>query len=390
MTYMPTGPGSDGPRPAGPSARPDTGTGASRPGADARNPLARTLSLVTAGLGVLILLLGFTSVVKSTGYRGSTANFFETGNAAPLALLLIAGLIAGVGLLPEQSKLTGAAAAVAVGGFLCLVLQTIAFAISDGAGPAWGSYLELFLGLVLTAAAVGAMLIDAGIISPSASNSAPPRGFGQYGQMGAGQSGAGQSGAGQSGAGQSGAAPHGQRTSSSYGPPAPSQYGQSQGQFGAPQGSPDQSGGYGQGAPSTQSQPGSGYYGAADPQQSYGQQPQQPSYGQAPSYGQPQPYGQQPQGQSYGQQPQEQSYGQQPREQSYGQQPQGQSYGQPQEEQSYGQSSEEQSHGQQPSPEQGESAGSYSPPTQAFGSHAVEDETTVHPRENPYGPPHQQ
>ena len=366
MTYMPTGSSQEGSGSSQSAQRPGAASGPSQPGAsqsgaEAEKGLGRILALVAAGLGVLILLLGFSTSVKSS-FGSSKANFFEAGNAAPLALLLVAGLIAGVGLLPKQPKLVGVAAAVAVGGFLTLLLQTIAFAISDGAGAAWGSYLELVLGLVLTAAVVGALLIDAGIMSPSPGKSSRQTadhggGTGQYGPMGGGQ--------------------YGQQTRSPYGQQAPSQYGQGQGQFAAPQGPSEQSGGYGPSpsGPSRQAQQSPGYYGAPEMPQPYGQQSQPAPYDQQPPYGQP----------SYGQpQPPEQSYGQPPsQDQPYGQQqPQEQSYGQ--------QQPQEQTYGQPPSPEQGESAGSYSPPTQAFGSHAVEDETTVHPRENPYGPPHQQ
>lgn len=359
MTYMPTGPGPDGPGPSGGSQRTDAGSGASQTGSAEDNGLGRILSLVAAGLGVLILLLGFTPFAKigsfsSSGYTvdGPSYNFFESSEPS-IALLLTAGLIAAVGLLPKQSRVIGVAAAVAVSGFVYLVLEVIAVATASGRSLQWGAYIELLLGLVLTAAVVGAMLMDAGIISPSAGKSGQQQSaFGgadaQYGQQQPG--------------GQ-----YGQQPSSPYGQQGASQYGAAQ----------EQPGGYGQGTPAGPAQHGAGYYGSQETPQPYGQQPQEQSYGQQ------QGYGQHPQDQSYGQQ---QSYGQ-PQEQSYGQ-PQG--YGQQPQDQSYGQQPQEQPSWQQPTPEQSETSNSYSPPTQAFGSHAAEDETTVHPRENPYGPPHQQ
>jgi len=340
MTYMPAGPGQGGPQPPEgqrleaqyPDIRRPGSESRSEHRGDAKDGLGRTLGLVAAGLGLLILLLGYTSFqtvsfVSGPYTQSSGQNFFQAGHAAPLALLLVAGLIAALGILPEQTRHAGVAAAVAVAGFLYLILVAIAVGASGGISLAWGAYLELVLGLILTAAVVGAMLIDAGVISPSAKKAGPESAFGggagQYGQQGGAQYGQ----------------QYGQQGGSSYGQQAASQYGPSQGQFGAPQGPAEQSGGYGQGnpPPAQPAQQGPGYY---------GQPPHQPPYGQQP--------------QSYGQPPQQQE-----------------------------QQQEQPAWQQQDDPEQGQSS-SYSPPTQAFGSHAVEDETTVHPRENPYGPPHQQ
>jgi len=319
MTYMPTGPGPDGPGPSGGSQRTDAGSGASQTGSAEDNGLGRILSLVAAGLGVLILLLGFTPFAKigsfsSSGYTvdGPSYNFFESSEPS-IALLLTAGLIAAVGLLPKQSRVIGVAAAVAVSGFVYLVLEVIAVATASGRSLQWGAYIELLLGLVLTAAVVGAMLMEAGIISPSAGKSGQQQSaFGgadaQYGQQQPG--------------GQ-----YGQQPSSPYGQQGASQYGAAQ----------EQPGGYGQGTPAGPAQHGAGYYGSQETPQPYGQQPQEQSYGQQ------QGYGQHPQDQSYGQQ---QSYGQ-PQEQSYGQ-PQG--YGQQPQDQSYGQQPQEQPSWQQPTP----------------------------------------
>ena len=340
MTYMPTGPGQGGPqRPGGqrpedqyPDTRHPGNESSSEHAGDTKDGLGRTLGLVAAGLGLLILLLGYTSFrtvsfVSGPYTQSSGQNFFQAGHAAPLALLFIAGLIAAIGILPEQTKHAGVAAAVAVGGFLYLVLIAIAVGASGGISLAWGAYLELVLGLILTAAVVGAMLIDAGVISPSAKKAGQESPFG--------------GGAGQYG--QQGGAQYGQQGGSPYGQSPASQYGPGPGQFGAPQDPSEHSGGYGQGnpAPAPPAQQGSGYY---------GQQPQQPPYGQQA-------------------QPQQQSYGQAPQPQDHQQ--------------------EQPAWQQQDNPEQGQPS-SYGPPTQAFGSHAVADETTVHPRENPYGPPHQQ
>ncbi|MFQ6330509.1 DUF5336 domain-containing protein [Nocardia sp. CWNU-33] len=264
-----------------------TGTSSSTPGPDAKG-LPYFLTAGAAGLGVLNFLLGFlpyagreaVNPLNGAKIASESANGFDVPLTALLALLLLGGLLAGLSLLPKQNW-TGAAAAASLAGFLGLVVQS--FNLSDGVELKWGAWVVLFLALVQAAAAVGAVLFEAGILTPPAPKPAapqgPPSGFGQGG------------------------------------------YGQQPGAFSAFGQSPSQSG-----------------YGQSQPGQTYGQQPSygqsQPSYGQAqpnqpsqPTYGQSQPgqpaYGQSQPGQGYGQQP---SYGQQP---GYGAAQQGSPYGAP-------------------------------------------------------------
>ncbi|WP_127783918.1 DUF5336 domain-containing protein [Rhodococcus sp. X156] len=242
MTYQPSSAGQGSSAPAG----------AGRPGTGADVGLGRLLGLVAAGLGLLVLLLGFLPHIKSSA-RGSdsSGNFYEAGNAGPLVVLFIAGLLLALPLLPRQERYTGLAAVLGVSGFIYLVFSTIGAATaSDGTDLAWGNYLELVLGLVLMLVTVGALLLELGVVKAPRKSSQGAGGAGQFGQSG--------------------------------------QQGQF-GQFG--QGGAQQQQSYGQ------PQQG-GYYGEAPQQQ------QQP-YGQAQQpYGQQQSYGQQP----YGQQGQEQSW----------------------------------------------------------------------------------
>lgn len=370
MTYMPTGSGSDGPGPSGGARRPDAETGTGHPGPDADNGLGRILSLVAAGLGVLIILLGFTAFrtydsYSTSGYSSSTkSNFFESSGGPAVALLFAAGLLAALRLLPKQPKLGGVAAAVAVSGFVYLVFSIITIATAGGGDPAYGAYLELVLGLILTGAVVAAMLIDFGIVSPSAGNA------GRQGGAGAGQY------------GQPGGSRYTQQGNASHGEAATSQYGSSQ--FGSPQGSSEQQGGYGQARPPAQAPQGGGYYGASETPQSYGQQSQSPSFGQPAPYGQQQPYGQQSQEPSRGQQSPDQPYGQPQQSGSYpppGQQQPG-AYQSGQQPPAYQQPAQ-----QQETSEDDEQTRAYRAPTQSFGAYAPESERS---QDNPYGPPPQQ
>ncbi|NKY84962.1 34 kDa antigenic family protein [Nocardia veterana] len=249
------------------------------------------LTVGIAALGVinfLLGLLGFESADKGSAASDApdSLNLFQFGGPGPLLLLLFAGLLAGISLLPKQEPKNGVVAAASVAGFLGLLFITFnTFPMFKTAGMAW---LLVFLSLVQAAAAIVALLFETGVLSaPAAKPAAAASGFGG----GTSQSGQQSYSQGQQ-AGQQQAS-YGQAQSaqqSAYG-----QYGQQYGQ--AQQGQP-----------------------AAQPQQSaygqYGQQYGQGQYGQQPSpYGQP---GQQPYGQQPGQQGQ-QGYGAQS---PYGQRPQ--------------------------------------------------------------------
>ena len=206
--------------------------------------LPRTLLALTAGLGVLNFLLGFLPFAKISGsqmYEGidSNRNFFEMPNpVTSLAFLLVAGVLAGLGLLVRSESKTIPAAASIVG-FLSLLF--LAVTLTDGLSLAYGAYLVLVTAFVQVVASVGALLLDHGIIKVPAPKPADSTGFGRPAQ-GYGQSGFGQGGPG-----------------------------------------------FGQGGPSYgQYPPAQGYPAPGQPPQ--GQQPQAPGYGQQPSYG---PQGQQ-------------------------------------------------------------------------------------------------
>lgn len=312
MSYPTGGSGYNTPgQPAVPSQAPSTGAATAAPstaaGSDGKG-LPFILKAATAGLGVLTFLLGFlpfvgvapVSIGGTTVSSDTTENLFGYAGGAPtLALVLLAGLLAGLSLLPKQDLLA-TAAATAVAGFVSVVV--LAFTVSDGIDREFGAYVVIVFALLTAAAAVVGLLFQLGIITPPAPKPAQPQQqpgqFGQYGQPGQ------QPGYGQQPGG--------------YGQPGQQQYGQ--GGYGAQTGGqyPTQSP-YGQ-----QSQP-------SVPQA------QQPSYGQQPpaqpGYGQPQ---QSPYGQQYGAPQQQSPYGAAPQQQSpegatqnFGGQQPGQPFGAP-------------------------------------------------------------
>jgi hypothetical protein len=207
--------------------------------------LARLLALIGAGLGVVIYLLGF---------------FGESGLTTSLTgpLLLGGGLLAGAAVLPKVGRVLVPAGVLAAVGTLIL-LQVVA----DG-GTSTLVIVALVLAFLETVAIIGAVLLDAGIITAPAPRPSQPAGYGQQ-QYGAYPQGYGQQGYGQPGYG-------GQQ---GYGQPG----------YGQP--------GYGQQPPQYGAQPGYGQ--PTGGQQGYGQ----PGYGQQPGYNPQAPQGQP----AWGQQP---------------------------------------------------------------------------------------
>lgn len=182
---------------------------------------ARLLALAAAGLALVVYLLGFVGEFSLT-----------TAYVAPL--LVGGGLLAGAALLPKVGRVLVPAAVLLTTGTLVLLQIVVG---SPGETPTVGM-IALLLAVLASAAAVGAVLLDAGLVkapSPRSSGSAghPPQsypggyapGYGQQQQGGFGQYGAPQAGYGQPGY----PGPVGQP---GYGQPQP--YGTPQGYGGQP------------------------------------------------------------------------------------------------------------------------------------------------------------
>ncbi|MGV0779259.1 DUF5336 domain-containing protein [Mycolicibacterium sp. XJ775] len=227
------------PAPAAPAAAP----AAAQPG---ENKLPEILLAVVAIAGLLIYFVSF-------ALDASTSQ----GMVVLVALPLLAGLLAGVSLLPKQNKYTGVVAAIATIPFLFV----IGAVVSSGGSADWTIWVLLVLTLVQAGAAIAALLFEAGIITPPA----PKPQFDQqpqYGQYGG--------------------------PSQYYGQQHQPQHGGQPYQQAQPQqpGYPSQYGGY-SGGPNT------GGYPVQSPQGQQGQQPSGPPTPPTgyPTYGQPQQSG---------------------------------------------------------------------------------------------------
>ncbi|GAA0596226.1 hypothetical protein GCM10010174_09330 [Kutzneria viridogrisea] len=229
--------------------------------------LDKLLYLATAGLGVLILFLGFLPLTSSTtqlpGGAAITASAtFFTGAGWIQAGHLIAGLLAALVALPGKDvpKPGPFPGLVAVGTVLPFL-----FTVFSASGVGFGGIIVLILGVVQAGAAVAAFLFGAGILKPPAPRPQP--------QPGAWSP-------------QTGGFPQPQQGQ-------PGQFGQPQ--FGQPQQGQPQPGQYGQQPVQPQGQP----YG--QPQQAPQPQPTQ-FMSQPGQFSQPMPPGQAPQPGQYGQQ----------------------------------------------------------------------------------------
>ncbi len=257
-----------------PPAAPQPGPSPSRGGG---LDLGGILALVALGLGLVIYFCNFSA--DALGFSSPLLYFF-----------LVAGFLGAGTLLPRAPAVLVPAAVLAAAGTLGTLNAVVL------ADPPSIVIVILVLGLLQTAALVGAVLVDAGMIKmkpapapfpgqqwgpPSGSFPAQPGQFppGQYGQGPAGQYGQGQPGQpGQYGPGQPGQS--GQP--GQYGQPSqqspPNQYGQGTAQFGPGGerwgGESWKGGDYG--PPGEQPRPGEGEPGQREP----GQQGPNPPFGQ--------------------------------------------------------------------------------------------------------------
>jgi hypothetical protein len=127
-------------------------------------------------LGAAVAVLGLAIYLTSFGplFGGLTATpaFFL------LIAPLLAGLLAGVSLLPKQDDRSAIAAVLAVLGFLLLILVVI----GDGSSIEWAFYPFIVFSVLQAIAAVGKVLLDAGvIIAPTPKPKPEPQPYGHYG-----------------------------------------------------------------------------------------------------------------------------------------------------------------------------------------------------------------
>ena len=188
---------------------------------DHQGKLAQYLRMAVVGLGLASYFVSFGPIFDvnadqgpSTGSESVAVHGVGVGAAA-----LLAALLAAVGLLPKARNYTAIVAVISVFGALMIILRVVTKPANFS--PQWALWVILGLVVLQALAAVGALLLDAGVVSPPAPRPKYDR-YSQYGQYG-----------GQYGGyyGQPGQTPYGQHSG-----PQQSSYGPSYGGGGYPQG----------------------------------------------------------------------------------------------------------------------------------------------------------
>ncbi|MDT5136510.1 MAG: hypothetical protein QOD58_772 [Mycobacterium sp.] len=180
MTYSPGSPGY-------PPAQPPGSYGAASPAPAAAEPgeskLGLYLAIAVTALGLLAYFASFGPLFtykSDIGGIGADVSG-DTGFAVPVAVL--AALIAGVGLLPKVKSRLAAVAVLAVLAVLMIISTT--FSKPDSFSTGWALWIVLVCIVFEAVAAVGALLLDVGVITAPTPRPKydPFGGYGQYGQQ---------------------------------------------------------------------------------------------------------------------------------------------------------------------------------------------------------------
>ncbi|CAJ1499207.1 DUF5336 domain-containing protein [[Mycobacterium] holstebronense] len=193
MTYSPGNPGFQPSQPSGSYGQPTPSFAKSGSEAESKVPQYLRIAVVALGLGVYLANFGPIVTITDVDYPLILS---DAGHTVPLAVL--AALLAGAALLPKAKSYTAVVAVVSALGAL-LAISTVADA-SGSYTIGWGLWLILTFSVLQAAAAVGSLLLEAGVVTapaprpkydPYAQYGLPPGGnyYGQPGQQGYGHQG---------------------------------------------------------------------------------------------------------------------------------------------------------------------------------------------------------
>ncbi len=154
------------------------------PAAAGPSKLPFILLAAVAVLGLLVYLFSFGPQfqIESTDFpQLGSATGTSLGLGLAVVASLLSALIAAASLLPNQKAPVGIIAAVAVLAFLLVLAEVIQ--TPDGVSLGWALYVVIVLTFLQSALSIGALLLDAGIISapvPKPKKHDQPQ-YGQYG-----------------------------------------------------------------------------------------------------------------------------------------------------------------------------------------------------------------
>ena len=157
---------------------------AQSPAAAGPSKLPFILLAAVAVLGLLVYLFSFGPQfqIESTDFpQLGSATGTSLGLGMAVVASLLSALIAAASLLPNQKAPVGIVAAIALLAFLLVLAEVIQ--TPDGVSLGWALYVVIFLTFLQAALGIGALLLDAGIVSapvPKQKKYDQPQ-YGQYG-----------------------------------------------------------------------------------------------------------------------------------------------------------------------------------------------------------------
>ena len=172
MTYPPGSPGYPPAQSSGSYAAPAAPS--FNKGDEGESNLKQYLTIGVLVLGLAIYLVSYGPMITRILPNGD--ELVESGSTLPVDLALLAGLLAGVSLLPKAKNFAAVIAAVATLGGLLLIEDTI-----GASGRGWALWIAVGAGVVQAVLAISALLLDAGVITPPAPRPKYDQYYGQYG-----------------------------------------------------------------------------------------------------------------------------------------------------------------------------------------------------------------
>src|SRR6201994_928414 len=172
MTYPPGRPGSPPAQAPGSYAAPAAPS--ANKGDEGQSNLKQYLAIGVLVLGLAIYLVSYGPMITRILPNGD--ELVESGSTLPVDLALLAGLLAGVSLLPKAKNFSVVVAVVATLGGLLLIEDTI-----GASGRGWALWIAVGAGVLQAVLAISAVLLGAGVITPRAPRPKYDQYYGQYG-----------------------------------------------------------------------------------------------------------------------------------------------------------------------------------------------------------------
>lgn len=151
---------------------------------DAASKLPMYLNVAVAVLGFLAYLASFGPMFTISSELGGGSSEASGDTVLAVGMALLAGLLAGVSLLPKVKSYGAVVAVVSILGVFLMISST--FNKPSAFSTGWALWIVLVCIVFQAVAAVGALLLETGVVSaPAPRPKFDPYGqYGQYGQYG--------------------------------------------------------------------------------------------------------------------------------------------------------------------------------------------------------------